>query len=157
MIKFSVSRLLREPVELRGFESAEWADIGDDGRYRVSDRISYDLTVTGVGGTQAVVSGSVRSAVDGVCGRCLADISARPVRADIKLVMDTAGWEEIDISEDIRAEFLLALPMNLLCRDDCRGLCPHCGADLNQGGCGCGCADTPPGDERWSALNDIEF
>ena len=44
--------------------------------------------------------------------------------------------EYVDISEEIRAEMLLELPMTLLCSDDCAGLCPVCGANLNDGDCG---------------------
>ena len=44
---------------------------------------------------------------------------------------------EIDISKAIHDAFILARPMQLLCRDDCKGLCPDCGADLNQKSCKC--------------------
>ena len=45
--------------------------------------------------------------------------------------------EEIDLSPLLRERLLLALPTLPLCRDDCRGLCARCGADLNAGPCGC--------------------
>ena len=48
----------------------------------------------------------------------------------------------------IRDELILAAPRYLQCRDDCRGLCPRCGQDLNAGPCGC----APEPDPRWSAL-----
>ncbi len=44
---------------------------------------------------------------------------------------------EIDLRNAIQEEVVMVLPMRTLCRADCKGLCPHCGADLNQGGCGC--------------------
>jgi uncharacterized protein len=46
--------------------------------------------------------------------------------------------DEIDLAAIIAEEVLLALPMGFHCREDCRGLCPHCGVDLNEGACGCG-------------------
>jgi uncharacterized protein len=45
--------------------------------------------------------------------------------------------ETIDLGQLMREQFLLALPMKPLCRDDCRGLCPVCGTNLNRGTCDC--------------------
>lgn len=45
--------------------------------------------------------------------------------------------EEIDLGQLIREQIYLALPMKPLCRDDCRGLCPVCGINLNRGTCTC--------------------
>lgn len=49
--------------------------------------------------------------------------------------------EEIDLREAIQEQILMALPLRPLCRDDCKGLCLQCGANLNQGDCGCGRPD----------------
>jgi uncharacterized protein len=45
--------------------------------------------------------------------------------------------ETIDLGQLMREQFLLALPMKPLCREECRGLCPVCGTNLNRGTCGC--------------------
>ena len=45
--------------------------------------------------------------------------------------------DQIDLAELMREQFYLALPMKPLCRDDCRGLCPQCGTNLNAGTCDC--------------------
>jgi DUF177 domain-containing protein len=45
--------------------------------------------------------------------------------------------EEIDLGQLMREQFYLSLPMKPLCRDDCRGLCPVCGTNLNRGTCEC--------------------
>ena len=44
---------------------------------------------------------------------------------------------EIDLRPDIEQEIIMALPQQQLCAEDCRGLCPSCGIDLNQGQCDC--------------------
>jgi uncharacterized protein len=44
---------------------------------------------------------------------------------------------EADISIPLQEEIILALPVRRLCQKDCKGLCPHCGADLNQSECKC--------------------
>lgn len=45
--------------------------------------------------------------------------------------------DQIDLGELMREQFYLVLPMKPLCRDDCRGLCPQCGTNLNTGTCDC--------------------
>lgn len=58
----------------------------------------------------------------------------------------------IDLTEAIRQYTLLAIPMKPLCREDCAGLCPNCGHNLNQGPCDCSPQETEP---RWSELSKL--
>ena len=60
---------------------------------------------------------------------------------------------KVDLSEIISRTVYLELPRKMLCHEDCRGLCPTCGTDLNQQSCEC---QTVTFDERWSALLDIK-
>lgn len=60
--------------------------------------------------------------------------------------------DEIDLHEIIRQEVVFNLPVRVVCSDDCKGLCPHCGANLNQGGCKC----ETEADPRWTALNKLK-
>jgi uncharacterized protein len=60
--------------------------------------------------------------------------------------------EGILLEDVLREQVLLALPLKLTCRDDCKGLCPHCGKNLNQEQCSC---SVPADDPRWSALKEI--
>ena len=55
----------------------------------------------------------------------------------------------VDLAEVAREQVDLALPLRVLCRDDCRGLCPGCGADLNREACRC---TSVGGDERFAGL-----
>jgi uncharacterized protein len=57
----------------------------------------------------------------------------------------------LDLQEVVRQGLILAAPAHALCRPDCRGLCPRCGADLNDGPCGC----QPETDARWSGLRSL--
>jgi uncharacterized protein len=61
--------------------------------------------------------------------------------------------DQIDLNELMREQFYLALPMKPLCREDCRGLCPQCGTNLNLGGCEC---DTGWHDPRLAPLKDLK-
>jgi len=61
--------------------------------------------------------------------------------------------DQIDLNELMREQFYLALPMKPLCRENCRGLCPQCGTNLNAGGCSC----TPAWeDPRLAALKALK-
>ena len=44
---------------------------------------------------------------------------------------------QLPLDSLVEADLILSLPSKVLCREDCRGLCPHCGKDLNEGLCGC--------------------
>lgn len=124
------------------------------------------------------VSGRISSAGDGkyywqarleavvhsACRRCLTPVDV-PVSESLGLVFVTeeqAQGEEdcyvvprrasaLDLSGAVREELLLAVPQYVVCRDDCRGLCARCGADLNAGPCGCA-RETDP---RWAALTKL--
>jgi uncharacterized protein len=58
----------------------------------------------------------------------------------------------IDITEDVRQTLLLSIPLKLLCRDDCAGLCPTCGANRNTVSCSC---SDQTADSRWDALKNL--
>ena len=71
------------------------------------------------------------------CARCLEDVE-RDVNEDYKFdYLVEKNTESIDIGEDIRQEIILGLPAKILCRDDCKGICLHCGANLNEEECKC--------------------
>ena len=60
--------------------------------------------------------------------------------------------EGLNLEDVLREQVLLALPLKSLCSDDCKGLCAHCGRNLNEGQCSCA---TDEEDPRWAALKDI--
>ena len=71
------------------------------------------------------------------CTRCLNDFRQR---IDRELQLDYAlepRQRELDLTTDIRDELIMGLPLKSLCKEDCKGLCVTCGADLNRGTCGC--------------------
>ena len=62
------------------------------------------------------------------------------------------GRHILDLTEAVQQYALLGIPMKPLCRQDCAGLCPTCGHDLNQGPCGCLPQEM---DTRWSKLGEL--
>lgn len=100
------------------------------------------------------------------CRRCLSEAHAH-VEAESHVIysepdevteddpdvypLDPAA-RDLDLRPAIREEWLLAQPRYVLCREDCRGLCPQCGADLNAGACDC----PPQTDSRWDSLRKAD-
>ena len=62
--------------------------------------------------------------------------------------------DELDLTELVRQLITMHLPTRPLCREDCAGLCLHCGKDLNEGPCDCGKAAPDP---RWAGLRDLRL
>ncbi len=154
MIKFSAARLEKEPIELSGEEGPEFLALEDDPVFSTGKKVRYALRVVRVSGG-AVVTGTAATKVKAVCGRCLKPIEIPLAAEDIKIYRDLAECgDEVDISEDVRDELLLNLPQNPLCSPNCRGLCPHCGTDLNDGECDC---QNTSGSPAWAALDRLKF
>jgi uncharacterized protein len=63
------------------------------------------------------------------------------------------GSNTIDISDDVRQTLLLSVPLKRVCREECKGLCPQCGKNLNEGPCGC--TGLEP-DSRWDKLKELQ-
>lgn len=58
----------------------------------------------------------------------------------------------LNLRDPVRDSLIMALPLQPVCREDCKGLCSNCGADLNEGACGCSQEDYDP---RWEALTQL--
>ena len=110
------------------------------------------------------VTATVSAPWRGECRRCLKPVSGRlgcevremyrPRRAQEGPDDDEETYaldpDQLDLEPLVRDALLLELPLAPLCRPDCPGLCPTCGADRNEGPCGC---PEPVRDPRWAALN----
>jgi uncharacterized protein len=64
-----------------------------------------------------------------------------------------ADRKYVDLTDHLRSELLVLIPLKPLCKAECKGLCPKCGVNLNVGGCSC---DTNTHDSRWDALKKIK-
>ena len=128
-----------------------------DEEYRVAAPVRLAMDVEKAGGAVYRVTGRVVTRLELVCGRCL-DPFEIAVDAPFELryvpaIDDAAGGEReiaeddlttsfyrdgvLDVTDLLREQFQLALPMKPLCSDACRGLCAVCGANLNRTTCEC--------------------
>jgi uncharacterized protein len=93
-----------------------------------------------------VAMGSYDTSLTMECHRCLKRFDYPVGSSDYiwEQPVRLSGDEIIDLTEGIREEIILNLPLKNLCSEECKGLCPRCGKDLNEGPCGCG-SDQPSG------------
>ena len=109
-----------------------------------------------------VATGTVSAPWEGICRRCLEPVTGE-LRADVLEVFEAEPSEgetlfldgdRIDLEPVAREAVLLGLPLAPLCREDCKGLCPTCGADLDDGECAC---EPVTSDPRWAGLEGLRF
>ena len=108
-------------------------------------------------GNEIHITGSLKTSVETTCDRCLEN-SRRPIDLEFDLFyrpMKTIAREEeieikpaeleigfyeghgLELDDVLKEQVLLTLPMKRVCREDCKGLCPQCGQNLNLGKCAC--------------------
>lgn len=168
--RFNVSQLLQEPTgATRRYElDDEQLDLGDGRRVRpIKGHVRLTRTQNGV-----LADADVRGELQVECARCLTEVTQplefpfseeyyqtvvvntgaalpKPEEPDVFLIDET---HKLDLGDAMREYALLSVPMLPRCRDDCRGLCPQCGANLNDGDCGC---DTEQSDDRLAVLKQL--
>lgn len=119
--------------------------------FSLDDGISYDVMLTNTG-NGVLATGIVRAHVTGECDRCL-DVAHFEVAGEIEEYYlfeepeDPESYEDgfelvsedrtIDLSDAIADAVVMDTPFVVLCRPDCAGLCPTCGANLNEAPCAC--------------------
>jgi len=157
VIWFSISALEKAPVRKSGPLPPEFPDLAEGDDFAPAGCGEYDLTAAPVSGG-VLVSGSASIHLKSVCGRCLEEITFTLDPGKIHLFFEISPEQEIlEIDEELRSELLLALPMNPLCSEDCEGLCPVCGTNLNRASCSCVKEDTAPAVSPWSMLDGLEL
>jgi uncharacterized protein len=123
-------------------------------------------------GNEVFVNGHLDTRAQVECDRCLKAVEL-PVKADFTLEYisgseyESSGTAELteaelsvsvfdgkglDVDEIVKEQVLLAVPTRMLCREDCKGICPECGTDRNTGECDCVTNDIDP---RWAALKNL--
>jgi|SRR5579875_242956 uncharacterized protein len=168
---FNVAQLMKSPVG-----SSFVTDFQESGEITLDN----DLKVAGPisGHTRMrrtnqglLVDGWVDLTLELSCTRCLKDfqqpmhvtfeeqfyptvdvVTGMPLPAfDEEEIFPIDDHHQVDLTEAVRQNVLTALPMVTICQEDCKGLCPQCGKDLNFGPCDC----KPETDIRWHALEKL--
>lgn len=171
-MQFNVAQLLKEPTgSTRKYEVHEELDDLDPEiviQEPITGKVKFTKIPQGI-----LVNGQLQTTVEVSCGRCLEpfDVAMQieieeqfrptldlltgarlPVGDDDDTATVIDERNHLDLSEVVRQDLLLALPNHPLCRPDCKGLCPSCGANLNEGECACAVEEIDP---RWDALKSL--
>lgn len=117
-------------------------------RHPVKSKVQARLTGDG----EIVFSGHVTTVITHQCGRCL-EYFDKPADLRFQQVV-TPDQPEVEMNGEIRETLLIDLPVRAICRENCKGICPTCGKNLNNGSCACPAA---PADSRWNALKEFPF
>ncbi|MFC1933586.1 DUF177 domain-containing protein [Chloroflexota bacterium] len=166
-MQINVAQQLKGPIgAVRNYRVSETMDIAG-GSSQIEGEVMLMRTDRGI-----LAKGILHTEIELSCCRCLS-LFSYPLTLDIEeeyfpttnVVTDAPlplpdepdhftidEYNVLDLTEAIRQYALLATPMKPLCRDDCAGLCPTCGCNLNQTSCNC---PPHPADPRWSALGRL--
>ena len=135
------------------------------GQFPVVKKEPFVLKFTNEENRRLLIQGETEVTIAIPCGRCLKDVEQEFHLVIEKELTLTGGSEEtamegqaymagtsLDVDQLIFGEILVSWPMKVLCREDCKGICKRCGADLNLTGCQCPKTELDP---RMAAIQDI--
>ena len=172
-----------ETVSVDGQCALESLVLGPD-TYTFANPINWQATITNTG-SALLVTGSANAVACGTCSRCL-DAFEFELEGTLEgyfLFSEDGKPEEgmekdefevlpenkiIDFEPLIKAALLIELPLQPLCKSECKGLCAHCGANLNEGACNCnknatandgitGSENANSGSNPFAVLKNIKF
>lgn len=164
MIKINTYHIGDLPLAVNGTEDPSILELEPGSGLSADGEIVYDLMAT-MTGMDLLVTGKVKLSVMAECGCCLEPFSMELSVKDVCHLYENAEGQEIDVTDDIREDLLLALPLVFKCTPDCKGICTGCGANLNTETCTCGKKkktkktepEQPEEPSPWDALSGLKF
>jgi uncharacterized protein len=158
-LKINVTNIPEEGLKVRFSKDEAWF------RQVFTEKENLGLPINSVEGSVTLkrvrdtlyLEGDIRTETETDCSRCL-EAASLPIGASFKYVLSPAPAEHSDEEQELSPEdldvvyylddlidldpliieqVLLQIPMKVLCREDCRGLCPRCGINLNRNSCRC--------------------
>ena len=167
MLSFDIQSLESHAVHVDGRLHAD-DPVWEENDPRPVDAVRVIGRLSSAGSGRFYFSGRIEGIAELDCRRCLTDVTAEAAD-DVQIIFAEAeeGDEDLDdpdvyqldprapvldLRPAIREHWLLVAPSLVLCQEECRGLCPNCGTDLNVNTCSC----VPSGsDETWAALKNL--
>ncbi len=168
-MRYNVAQLLMEPTgSIRSYQLDESFDGPQSSQDRATGTVQILRTHQGM-----LVTARIETEVQTTCGRCLREfqrLSSLKLEEESYPTVDLGTGKKmfppdesegvihiddrhvLDLSDVVRQYVLTEIPIMPLCSDNCLGLCPECGANLNEEKCKC---DTTPADPRWGALSEL--
>ena len=151
-MKINVKRIPIDGEVLRGSEPPSIMEL-DEADVRFKNDVAYDLFAQ-VQGSALLVTGTLRTPATLRCSRCLVAFEQPLTVSNFVFHQELHAEDFVDLTPSIREDIILELPQRALCQEECRGLCPHCGKNLNEGPCQC---RPKREDLRWHALDQLKL
>ena len=135
--------------------------------YPILEKEEVELEIENLGSRKVKIGVKTKVVLSVPCDNCLAEQQVEiPVSSEVEVDFNLSAEDrvndlnetayidgyDLDVDRLVYEEILLGFPMKVLCQEDCKGICKVCGANLNQGECGC--VRTEP-DPRMSVIRDI--
>lgn len=148
-MRLSLRDLINEPGGRKPFSfELDVSDLWFDSVLGFTEPVAVEGRVENHAGALTAV-GAVRSRMKVVCARCLKEFERKldiPFTANLSEELEDEDSEDIYLIEDGEADLdeiantalVLGMETRFFCKEDCKGLCPKCGKNLNEGPCGCG-------------------
>ena len=161
-MRLDLKNIIHVPEASKSFQfQMDLSEMEFYGKHLITRPVQVEGSVTNHAGA-LVLEGTASSLLDLVCDRCGKEYSReKVVELDCLLATELEDEEhdeiylldgnEVDLDEVAGTAFILAMDTKNLCSDNCKGLCAKCGADLNNGPCGC----RPEVDPRLAALAQL--
>ena len=158
-MRLNVRNIINAPGERMDFSfEMDLSDVEFGGRYPIQKPVVVTGDVRNTAG-MLLLHFQASTVLSSVCDRCMkAFDNPKTVSCQYMLAEEVQDEEnddiillendELDLGDLARTEFILEMDTKTLCSEDCKGLCPKCGADLNQGKCNC----KPDADPRLAVL-----
>lgn len=163
MLRVDLSALRDGPIELD-------ANVATDDplfrgiHFNLAQPVHISGRLTEAGSSQVYWRGRIRALLNETCSRCLEPVTVAAIAevdalfSDSQIADDPSVYAvgtrpgELYLGDAVREELLLAVPGYVLCQEDCRGLCPKCGANRNTETCDC----APEVDRRWAGCEALK-
>ena len=166
MLRVDLGQLGREGTVDVEASIAPDDELWKDTDLRWADDVVVRLRASFAGTGELVARGAARGMLAQECRRCLEEVGteldqeltlvyvsgAEEVESGGAYPLEPVG-DELDLSDAVREELILAVNPFVVCEPECRGLCPRCGQNLNVGSCDCTLEEPDP---RWAALRELK-
>lgn len=150
--------------ESLAYEENSFSYMGND--YMIREKSSVSMIFTNIGTGKVMICGDFKLVLEIPCDRCLETVA---VPLEVKFEQEVVSPDnenqeeeqsrqnfmlgyELDTEAFVNGEILVNMPVKVLCKPDCKGICKQCGHNLNEGDCGC---DTFVPDPRMATIKDI--
>lgn len=140
-------------AHLKGVLARETLELEDLEQLRPAGDLAYELHGELMPGDEFLVRGVLALPCSCTCGRCGGAFEATYEERSFCETYPVGGLEQLDLTESVREGIMLALPTYPVCRETCKGVCLHCGKNLNTETCSCAVGGGSPFGEALQGFN----